>query len=135
MARKFDIGGLSYDLLDIDDFDFDQGKVLKDLTGGMGLFDAQEGFNRGDMDVWRGLLLMSIQVKNPTFTMADLGRQKILGVILSIQRQMQAEAALLEEGAAAGPPAVAPARSRRKIAGSPSSSDGAETPDAPGLRA
>lgn len=134
MAHTFDIGGLQYELIDPDDFDFDQGAELKKLTNGMGLFEFQEGFNRGDMDAWRGILLMSIQVTNPKFTMADLGRQKIGPVLLALQEQMQAELdALKAKGAAASPPAGAPARSRRGA--SRSASGGAETPGASGAPA
>jgi hypothetical protein len=130
MALTFDIGGLTYDLLDIDDFDFDQGARIKQLTGGMGLFDLQEGFNTGDMDVWRGLLLMSIQVKNPTFTMADLGKLKILPVILSYMESVKEEAAKAVPPTEAPADVKAPARRPSRTA-----SDSAAAPVEPGAQA
>lgn len=131
MQGTFEIGGLRYKLLDHDDFDFDQGSAFEELTGA-GQFEVDEALLKGSMKVWRGLLLMSIQEKNPTFTMADLGKLKVAPVIQSLLESWEEIAAA---AAAVPKDAVAVKSTHRKASGSQSASASAETLDGPGTPA
>lgn len=105
------IDGEAFDLVNLDTLDFGEQRMLKRLTGGMGIEAITAGLETMDPDAWFGLILFSIRRVRPDFQQGILEKTNFLELIQSLEAsidQMRVDAAAAKEATGSVVPLSAP---------------------------
>lgn len=116
-TATFKIGESTYEVVSTQDMDFEEARIVKRLTGGMGLGTYEAAIADGDPDAWFAQVFISLRRTNPQITEKKveelLSGQKLVAIYKSLERVEEVE----PDPPASLPPSAAAANSNGDNAG------------------